>query len=107
MERRFRDLVLSLDIEELNKIKKDIETGGIHIKNLVEDTLKDKIKEHGAICATCGLDLDPYSQNYTLIFGASDFRKKASFCGLDCLGYFISYLKELKQPQADGTKKEV
>jgi hypothetical protein len=97
MERRFRDLVTTLDVEELQKIQHDIETGGIHLKNLVDDTIRSKLKEHQKVCATCNNDLDPYSSSsYTLIFGPSDFRKQASFCGLDCLSFFLINLKEMK-----------
>jgi hypothetical protein len=36
-----------------------------------------------------------------LIFGPKDFRKKASFCALDCLEYFIEKIKKEKKAKED------
>ena len=98
MGRKFEDVMDVLDYNELMRFKSDLDSGAISIKKLIEDRIKKKLKEHEKICATCSNTLNFYkSSNYTLIFGPDDFKKKASFCGLDCLEYFIIKLKELKE----------
>ena len=104
MSRRFEDVIDILDYNELMRFKSDLDSGAIAIKRLLEDRIKRKLKEHEKICATCSNNLNFYkTNNYTLIFGPDDFKKKASFCGLDCLEYFITKLKELKaKPKEDN-----
>ena len=98
MSRKFEDVVDVLDYNELMRFKTDLDSGAIAIKKLLEERIKKKLKEHERLCATCSNTLNFYrSSNYTLIFGPDDFKKKASFCGLDCLEYFIIKLKELKE----------
>ena len=104
MSRRFEDMIDVLDYNELMRFKTDIDSGAITVKKLLEEKIKKKLKEHEKICATCSNDLDFYkTNNYTLIFGPDDFKKKASFCGLDCIGYFIMKLKDMKaKPKEDN-----
>src|SRR3989338_4184986 len=103
MSRRFEDVVDVLDYNELMRFKSDLDSGAIAIKRLLEEKIKKRRKEHEKICATCSNTLNFYkSSNYTIVFGPDDFKKKASFCGLDCLEYFIIKLKELKEPKEDN-----
>lgn len=104
MSRRFEDVIDVLDYNELMRFKTDIDSGAMAIKRLLEEKIKRKLKEHEKTCATCSNDLHFYrTSNYTIIFGPDDFKKKASFCGLDCLGYFITKLKEIKsKPKEDN-----
>ena len=94
MARKFEDVFEVLDYNELMRFKEDFDHGSISIKKLLETKIKQRLKEHEKICATCSNNLNFYkSNNYTFIFGPDDFKKKASFCGLDCLEYFISKMK--------------
>ena len=104
MSRRFEDVMDILDYNELMRFKSDLDSGAITLKKLLEDKIKRKLKEHEKICAICSSDINFYkSSNYTLVFGPDDFKKKASFCGIDCLEYFITKLKELKSnPKEDN-----
>ena len=103
MSRRFEEVFDILDYNELMRFKKDFDTGAITLKRILEERIKSKLKEHEKICATCSNDLNFYkTNNYTLIFGPDDFKKKASFCGLDCLEYFITKLKNLKTKSKEG-----
>ena len=80
--------------EELKKIKKDLEEGGVEIKKIVDQKISQHETSHQKTCSVCYSDLDPYSvHNYTLVFGPDDFKKKASFCGMDCFQYFLDNLK--------------
>ena len=104
MSRRFEEIMDILDYNELMRFKNDLDTGAITLKRLLEEKIKKKLKEHEKICATCSNNLDFYkTNNYTLVFGPDDFKKKASFCGLDCLEYFIIKLKDIKtKPKEDN-----
>ncbi len=104
MARRFEDVIEILDYNELMRFKVDLDSGAITVKRLLEEKIKKKLKEHERICATCSNNLNFYrSNNYTLVFGPDDFKKKASFCGLDCLEYFIIKLKDMKvKPKEDN-----
>lgn len=98
MKYRLKDIVDTLEFDELVKMKKDLESGGFHLKRFLESKIKQQEKQHEKYCSNCSNELKPEStNNFTLIFGPDDFRKKASFCGMDCLEYFLKELKEMKK----------
>jgi len=93
--KRLRDVVPTLDYYELLKIKKDLLDGGEHLRDFIGSEIKQREKDHHVFCTTCGSEIDPQDkQTKTLIFGPADFKKKATFCGDDCLGYFLEKLKQ-------------
>ncbi|MBI3027193.1 hypothetical protein HYY70_03695 [Candidatus Woesearchaeota archaeon] len=108
MGRRFEEVVDILDYDELMRFKNDLDSGAIALKRALEDKIKKKLREHEKVCATCSNELNFYkTNNYTLLFGPDDFKKKASFCGLDCLEYFIIRLKNMKaKPKEDNVSKD-
>ncbi len=104
MKKRFREAVDDIEYEDLIKIKKDLESGGVHIKDLINSKLEEIEKEQVKLCATCGNTINPYfMDDYVLTFGRRDFKKKAFFCGVDCLKYFLPQL-ESKQKKHDEVK---
>jgi hypothetical protein len=107
MSRRFEEVIDVLDFGELTRFKNDLDNGAIVIKRLLEDKIKRRLRDHEKICATCSSELNFYkSNNYTLILGPDDSKKKMGFCGLDCLEYFIIKLKEIKSnPKEDNISK--
>jgi len=93
-----RRMIGRLGNEELNKLKKDIEEGGFELQRIIEEKIKHHESTHEKTCSVCYNDLGPFSvHNYTLVFGPDDFRKKASFCGMDCLQYFLDNLKNMRE----------
>lgn len=82
--------------EELEKLQHDLHKGGAHLKNLIDTKLKEKRFNKRKICATCDRELKEVESPYTLIFGPDDFQKKASFCEIDCLTYFLEKIKKIK-----------
>lgn len=104
MSRRFEEVMDILDYNELMRFKSDLDSGAVTIKRLLEEKIKKGLKEHEKVCATCSNSLNLYkTNNYTLLFGPDDFKKKASFCGLDCLEYFMIKLKEMRaKPKEDN-----
>ena len=96
--KRLRDVIHAIDYYELLKIRKDLDDGGIHIKKFIQDEIDKRHKEHSTFCSTCGTEIDPLStSSSTLIFGPSDFKKKATFCGKDCLDYFLKNMDQFKK----------
>ena len=107
MARRFEEVIDMLDYNELMRFKNDLDSGAITLKRHLQENIKKRLKEHEKVCATCSSDINFYkSNNYTIIFGPDDFKKKATFCGLDCLGYFVIKLKDIKsKPKEDNVSE--
>ena len=104
MKKRFREAVDDIEYEDLIKIKKDLESGGVHIRELINKKIDKIEKEQVKLCATCGNTINPYfMDDYVLHFGRRDFKKRAFFCGLDCLKYFLLQL-ESKQKKLSRAK---
>ncbi|MBS3131407.1 hypothetical protein J4212_03160 [Candidatus Woesearchaeota archaeon] len=105
---QFKKFLDSMEHYELVKLKQGIENSTIDIGKEIKNKIKELEKKHGSYCATCSSDIEPYSTyNYTLIFGPEDFRKKASFCGPDCIQYFLSKLKETEKGDVDRKTAEL
>lgn len=103
---RIRDVIDNFEYDELLKMKKDLDNGGLHLNGLITKKLKEKEKVHEAYCSVCQTKIEMNNiHNYTLVFGPHDFRKKATFCATDCLRYFLKQLDDLKQSKK--TKIEV
>ena len=99
--KRFEELLEALTYEELVAIKKDMDVQGLATKHAIESKLKKKMRDFEKTCTVCSSELRFYNKsNYTLVFGPDDFKKKASFCGLDCVQYFVDHLKEFNRGSA-------
>ena len=107
MKKKLREVVDYLEYEELLKIKKDLTMGGLHLLQLVDKQIREETKKHEAFCCICNNRLDPYSvNNYTILFGPDDLKKKASFCAIDCLEYFLKNLKDLRQATINNSTQK-
>ncbi|MBI2522902.1 hypothetical protein HYW19_00780 [Candidatus Woesearchaeota archaeon] len=103
---RINEFLNSLEHYELVKLKQELEKGSLDITKVIHEKIKEHERTHGKVCATCSNTMDPFStSNYTIVFGPDDFRKKASFCGLDCLEYFLIKLNQIKNEGKNATKK--
>jgi hypothetical protein len=90
-----RTIIHSLDYEDLQQLKYELSSGNTQLIQLINRKIEDKEKHHGTVCTTCAASIDPRSRhNYTLVFGPIDFRKRASFCAVDCLQYFLVKMKK-------------
>ena len=104
---RFMRFLDSLEHYELIRLRQEMEKGTLDVAKSVQGKIKEHEKRHSSYCTTCSNTLDPYNtNNYTIIFGPEDFRKKASFCGLDCLEYFLIKLKQMKKEYKNTEKIE-
>ena len=97
MEKKLTRIMEDISYEDLYKMKNDLDNGGDHLKRLVEKKIKEVENQEVKTCATCGNPVNLVTNKYySIIFGPPDLRKKAYFCALDCLDYFIQKLKEVE-----------
>jgi hypothetical protein len=89
------DMVKMLPYDKLIHLLQDIETGGNQLRFMLQERIKELEKTKQKVCASCGIEFSSDAP-YTMVFGPVDMRKKASFCGLDCMNTFTKQLEELK-----------
>ncbi len=95
-------MVDNLDYDELIKLKKDLVHGGLHLRKLVERSIRKIELSHKECCSFCGSEINKENVNtYTLVFGPHDFKKKSTFCGSDCMQ---SFLIDLESKRSGGTQ---
>ena len=96
MKRKLREVMDLLDYNELMNMKNDLKKGGDGIRILIENRIKQELKKHEQYCTICAnkLGLDS-ATTFTLMFGPEEFKKKATFCAMDCLEYFLLGLKKV------------
>lgn len=95
---KIKNLLETMEYHDLINLNNNIKEGNFDFNILLKQSLKQKEKDHKKYCSVCGNDLEPTSvTNYTLLFGPEDFKKKASFCALDCMEYFMIKLKDIKE----------
>ena len=86
-------IINSLTYKELKAIQKDLAEG--NMGRLIAKKISSIEKSasfNDKTCPTSGNKMNENEARYTLIFG-SEIKKKASFCGHDCLTFFINKLK--------------
>ncbi len=95
MKKRFREVIDELQYEELVRMRKDIESGGHHLRSFIDSKIKEIERDEVKTCAVCGAPINPhFIDDYSLVFGRFDFKKRAFFCGLDCLNFFVQKLND-------------
>jgi hypothetical protein len=92
-----------LDSDELEMFEKDLKEG--YVQKYI-DQKKEFFKIKDKICPVCGNNVE--EDCFVLVFGEPSIRKKAHFCGIDCLDYFVHNFiidknkkikKEIKNPK--------
>lgn len=90
---RLAHMIGNLGYEDLRSIEKDLNEG--NIEKLIKERLLYFEKDR-KICPVCYKTIDEDDDHFTLMFGPADFRKKAKFCGIDCLEFFINKIKNIR-----------
>lgn len=93
MNKKLHEFIEALSLEDLKNLQQELRQGNVH--KSVEAALKAQEQEQ--VCPVC--NNNPGKAGLTLVFGPADFRKKATFCGFDCLEYFLNKLKAHAQKQ--------
>ena len=107
MSKKVTDVLGMLNYEDLVELQRDLFSGGAAIKNQVANRIKEINESQTRVCATCGGTVNlSVNHEYTLIFGPKDFKKRASFCAVDCLEYFFIQLKQLSEKRIQSSKQE-
>jgi hypothetical protein len=103
MEYRIEDLVEGLTYAQLLRMQFDLNHGSLQLKKLVDSRIKQLEQANRRVCATCNCPImDDSDHVYTLMFGPSDFRKKATCCGMDCFDEFVKKVKEYEGIKLHG-----
>ncbi len=97
MQKKIKSIIDEVNYEDLYKMREDLENGGVHLKKLVDKKIGEIEEDEIKTCATCGNQINLLTTgNFELIFGPPDLRKRAYFCALDCLEYFVQKLKNVE-----------
>lgn len=97
MEEKLSQLLGSLEYAELVKLQRDLSSGGLFFQGVIDKKVHEVETAHRKLCASCGKEMHVERDDlYTLVFGEKTIRKKASFCGIDCLENFTEVLKDHK-----------
>ncbi|MBI4149336.1 hypothetical protein HY491_02730 [Candidatus Woesearchaeota archaeon] len=100
MKYLLKDIIGLMDFRELVKLRGDIEGGSVYLRQLVEENIREKKEKHNKFCITCGNRINPYlPSNFTLLIGPEDDQRKASFCALDCIQYFLEHTNQRVQEE--------
>jgi len=93
-------LLDELSDDELSEFEKDMKSG--NIQKFLEQK-KEYFKIKNKSCSTCGNLVD--ENCLVLIFGdpRTGIRKKAHFCGTDCMEYFVN--KNIRKTDKNIPKK--
>ncbi len=84
-------LIKELPPEELKLLKKDFEKG--NLERLIKQREEEIIRNRITLCPVCSTPVKE-GEGWHLQFGPSDFRKKATFDGPDCLIYFLERIRK-------------
>jgi len=107
VDQKLREFVSSLKYEEVLDIQQDLAVGGIRTKKIIKEKIKEFNTTHRKTCSICFNQIQPEStENYTILFGPESFKKKATFCALDCMFYFLQQLKEIKNTTTPTSLEE-
>ncbi|MFH1064144.1 MAG: hypothetical protein V1729_03630 [Candidatus Woesearchaeota archaeon] len=107
MKINLKDALASMDYHDLVQFHEDLQKGGHSTRQMVRDTIMAKEKQMGKFCHVCQSEIDPHSvHNYTILLGPEGLRRKASFCALDCMKYFISTIEKRVNDLKERSDKE-
>jgi hypothetical protein len=102
MEIDLKDFVHALSYQQLLRMQFDLSHGAIGLQKIVGTRIKELEQANQKVCATCNGPIQTHTQTYTVLFGPTDFRKKATCCAMDC---FVEFVEKLKQFEGQSTTK--
>ncbi|MBW2992449.1 hypothetical protein KY345_04495 [Candidatus Woesearchaeota archaeon] len=95
---KIKEEIEDWEYHELKELQKELTSGSNDLNRIISRKIKDFEQDTGCICPVCNSVIDSSKpESFTLIFGPKNLKKKASFCAVDCLQYFISKLKKVKE----------
>ena len=95
--KNLKEVVEILSYNELLKLNRDL-TPESEANSVISNRIPEMHSTGNKACSVCGNLINPYfTDEYSLVFGPADFRKKTAFCGIDCLEYFFVNLKKMSK----------
>lgn len=95
---RIKEIIGSMAISDIKLLLNDLKSHNHSIK-LMEDIL-NKYDLSKKVCATCGIPINPFSdETCSITLGSPGFQKRAFFDGTDCMKHFIEKYDHLKKSQ--------
>ena len=95
-----KDIILKkINKGSINELKEFREFFTLESPKIIEEINKkiDNLEFKSKKCVVCGRDIEDVDEPFVLYFGKKGFRKRAFFCGIDCLSYFLNQYRELKE----------
>lgn len=103
--KKFREIMEMLSYDELLKLNKDL-TPNSETKLALSRKIREIESAGNKTCATCGNLINPhFTEEYSLVFGPRMLKKRAFFCGIDCLEYFFINLKKISKKRLQSATK--
>lgn len=94
------DILDKLEERDLELFEKDLKEG--YVQKYIERK-KEFFKVKDKSCPVCGNSVK--EDCFVLIWGEPSIRKKAHFCGIDCLNYFLEHFIQKKIKTGKETAK--
>jgi hypothetical protein len=91
---KLAEFVENMGEEELYRLQYDISNGSTALKGLIEEKIKKVEHLPKKHCAVCGDELVDKEGTFSIIFKHDKLKKKASFCAVDCMEFFITKIKK-------------
>ncbi|MBT4540607.1 hypothetical protein HOC35_03770 [Candidatus Woesearchaeota archaeon] len=107
MKLTVKEFVEAIEEEELYKLQYDLNKGSIGLKSLVDEKIKAVENLPKKFCAVCGDGLVDKEGTFSIIFKHEKLKKKASFCAIDCMEFFISKIKKAKELEPSKIKSNI
>jgi hypothetical protein len=88
-------MIHELGYDELWDLKNELDLGSFNLKQIVENKIKT-LEINKKKCLTCKRSIDEVDEPLELTFGPKYLRRRAVFCGKDCMMDFFSRQEMLK-----------
>jgi len=83
---KLHDMLSQFDHDELLKFREALRFRRVH--DIVDDKIR-AFNNPSLVCPVCERSVSE-QDDYVLLFGPRELRRKARFCGTDCLVYFLN-----------------
>ncbi len=106
---QIKDIILKKidegSLEELKELKQFFQEESEEIITKINKRIDDAEYKNKK-CAVCGREIADVEEPFVLYFGKKGFRKRAFFCGIDCLTYFLGQYRRLKDKRKESEKNK-
>ncbi len=105
MRMTINEFIEAVDEDELYKLQFDLSNGSPGLKTLISEKIKKVENLPKKVCAVCGEELVDKEGVFSLIFTHDKLKKKASFCAIDCMEFFVSKIKKANEADKSVVEK--